>query len=270
MNSKRMLIVGLAFVASIVAVLFVRALVGGGAPKAKAEIIPPHPATSEVLVASTDLQPGTALTADSVHWQTWPKSAVDASFITHDAVASIDTVIKGAVVRAPMVSGEPLTAAKIVHADSAGIMAAMVTPGMRAVSIGISTESGAGGFILPNDRVDVLLTEQVSDSPRRFAARTLLQSVRVLAVDQTYREDHDQKVVLAKTATLELAPREAELVERAQATGTLSLSLRALGDGTASKSAAADTAPPDEDRAGAPATVISYGIAQTAGGRQGD
>ena len=137
--------------------------------------------------------------------------------------------ISGAVVRAPMVAGEPLTASKIVHTDSVGFMSAIVKRGMRAVSVGISTELGAGGFILPSDRVDVIVTQQASDSSHHYSARTVLKGVRVLAVDQTY-EDRDQKVVLAKTATLELTPHQAELLEGEHAAGTISLALRSLGD----------------------------------------
>lgn len=271
MNTSRVLILGVAALAAGAAALLARGLLGGGNEKAKAELPPPRPATVEVLVAASDLQPGTALTASSVRWQEWPKSAVDGSFIAQDTISDTSRIIAGAVVRAPLVAGQPLTTSEMVHADSAGFLAAMVTEGMRAVSIGISTETGAGGFILPNDRVDVLNTEQVSDSPRRFAARTILSDVRVLAVDQTYQEDKDQKVVLAKTATLELTPQQAELVERAQATGTLSLSLRALGD-NAQKSTAqakADLQQPDHSDA-QPLTIIRYGIAHASGGDQGD
>jgi pilus assembly protein CpaB len=269
MNTQRVLILGVAALAAGAAALLARGLLGGGTEKASASLSPPRPTTAEVLVAATDLQPGSPLAPGSVRWQAWPKSAVDASFITHDQVFDINRVIQGAVVRAPLVSGEPLTATKIVHADSAGFMAAMVGQGMRAVSIGISTESGAGGFILPNDRVDVVVTQQISDSPRRFAAHTLLNGVRVLAVDQTYREDKEQKVVLAKTATLELTPRQAEQVERAQAAGTLSLALLALGDNGSKKTTTADTAPPTGDASADKATtVIRYGIAHATGGEQ--
>jgi pilus assembly protein CpaB len=266
MNTQRVLILGVAFVAAVSAALLVRALTGGGTEKAKASLPPPRPTTSEVLVAASNLQPGTALTADSVRWEQWPKSAVDSSFITHDTVADFNSVIRGAVVRAPLVSGEPLTASNIVHADSAGFLAAMVNPGMRAISIGISTETGAGGFILPNDRVDVLVTTQISDSPRRFATRTLLHDIRVLAVDQTYREDKDQKVVLAKTATLELPPHEAEKMEQAQAGGTVSLTLRALGDYGSHEAAGTDT---NNDSDATALSIIGYGVGHPAGS-QGD
>jgi len=227
---------------------------------------------SEVLVAASNLQPGTPLIDGSVRWQEWPRSAVDPTFITQDTAPNMSAVIKGAVVRAPLVEGEPLTAEKIVHADSAGFMAAMVNPGMRAVSVAISTESGAGGFILPNDRVDVLETVLVSDQPRRFGSHTLLSAVRVLAVDQTFKEDKDQKVVLAKTATLELTPHQAEQIERAAAAGTISLSLRSLGDDGVHNvpPASADAHAGPADGATAPTTIIRYGVARVSGGEQGD
>jgi pilus assembly protein CpaB len=208
-------------------------MLGGGTPAVHAALPPPKPSTAEVLVASNTMQPGTPLTVNSVHWQAWPKSAVDNSFITQDQTPNLADVVQGAVVRAPVVAGEPLTATKIVHSDSAGFMAATLQPGMRAVSVSITTETGAGGFILPNDRVDVLVTQQNGNQQHSFRAKTVLSNVRVLAVDQTFKEDKDQKVVLAKTATLELSPLEAVSVEKAQASGTLSLLLRPLIDGNA-------------------------------------
>jgi len=266
MNTQRMLILGVAAVAAGAAALLARGLMGGGTQTAKAALPPPRPATVEVLVAASDLQPGTPLTVAQVRWQEWPKSSVDSSFITHEAAPDLAAVVKGAVTRAPLVSGEPLSVTKIVHADSAGFMAATVQPGMRAVSIGISTESGAGGFILPNDRVDVLVTAQISDTPRRFGASTFLHDVRVLAVDQTYREDKDQKVVLAKTATLELTPQQAEKVESEQAAGTISLSLRALGDSGAQSTTKADTR---DDASSSAVKIIGYGLPR-AGSMQGE
>jgi pilus assembly protein CpaB len=158
-----------------------------------------------------------------------------------------------------MLAGEPLTGAKFIHADAAGFMAAQLTPGMRAVSISISTDTGAGGFILPNDRVDVILTQQVSDTPRRFSSKALVSNVRVLAMDQTFSQDKDQKTVLAKTATLELTPDQADLVARSAAAGTISLSLRPLGENDATADAAAAKLHHADDGT---VTVIRYGIAR--------
>lgn len=231
MNNSRKLVLAGAGLAAIIVIFLVRGMLGGGTAPAKASLAPPPVAMSQVLVAASNEDSGTPLTPEMVHWQAWPKANVDASFITQDAAPNLSTVISGAVVRAPLLAGQPITTANIIHSNSSGVMAATLAPGMRAVSIGISTETSAGGFILPNDRVDVILTQQMTGGEQRaFHANTILRSVRVLAVDQTYKEDKDQKVVLAKTATLELTPEQAEAVERAQASGTISLSLRGLGD----------------------------------------
>jgi len=256
MNRQRVFVLAGAFVAAIVVAFLVSHFLGGGTQKAAAIPAPPKIAMSDILVASADLSPGTQLTSSDVRWQQWPKTSIDPRFITRDANPDIDNVVNGAVVRAPLVTGEPLTTSKIVeHAQGAGLMAAIVSPGMRAVSIPVSTETDAGGFILPNDRVDVIASQLVSDTPRRFRARSLLTNIRVLAVDQTY-EGKDQKTVLAKTATLELTPEQTEIVIAAQASGTLSLSLRALGEASDNS---AKTAPTSHETQ-AEADVIRYGV----------
>jgi pilus assembly protein CpaB len=229
MNTQRLIVLGLALVAAGGAALLVRTMLGGGTPKVEAR--PLAVPMSEVLVASSNLAPGQALSADQVRWEKWPTASVDSSFITHQSAASEDAAVKGTVVRAPFIAGQPITNTAIVHGDAAGFMAANVTPGMRAVSISINTDSGAGGFILPNDRVDVIMTRKFTQTdPPLVVAETILSDVRVLAVDQTYKQEKDTKAVNAKSATLELTPGQAEIVSRAQMAGTLSLALRPLGD----------------------------------------
>src|SRR3954453_10147268 len=164
MNRSRMIVLGLAALAAGVAVFLVRGFLGGGTEVGKAQ--PVAVSSVGVLVAASNIEAGRSVTPDMVRWQAWPKSSVDSNFLTQDSNPNPDQIIKGTVARAPIVAGEPLTNNKIVHSESAGFMAATVTPGMRALSIPISTESGAGGFILPNDRVDVLLTLQVSEQPK--------------------------------------------------------------------------------------------------------
>lgn len=290
MNRSRVIVlVAAAFAAGLVALLM-RGLLGGGTEKTVAAPAPRRIATTEVLVASNDIAAGTELTPQQVRWQSWPKSSVDSTLITQDEAPDLSKEVAGTVVRSPMVAGEPLTDSKFVHAGAVGFMAARLSPGTRAVSISISAESGAGGFILPNDRVDVLLTTQISDSPRRFATRTLLPDVRVLAVDQTYAEDKSQKVVVGKTATLELLPRQTETVARAAASGTLSLSLRALGDSNPSKalvaaaaakqlkqdpssanaSANGSTNPNDDGSYGGGVSVIRYGVSHANANQAGE
>ena len=141
---------------------------------------------------------------------------------------------------------------------------------MRAISITITADSGAGGFILPNDRVDVILTRKPdNNSPRGYARKTILSNLRVLAVDQTFRQDKDTRTVVGKTATVEVTPEQAEMVSSAQAAGRLSLALRPLGrrqSPTARTITRASIAGDDHD---GPVSVIRYGmIARPAGGRR--
>lgn len=257
MNRSRVIVLVLAAFAAGAVALIVRGLLGGGTEPVKAAIAPSPSATINVLVAATAIQPGTAMTSDLVRWQSWPKSSVDSSFIAQEGGADASAIVKGTVARAPMLEGEPLTNTKIIHGDAASFMSATLAPGMRAVSIAISTDTGAGGFILPNDRVDVLLTRQLSGQ-HNFGTTTILHDVRVLAMDQTFGQDKDRKTVLAKTATLELAPDQAAKLTRSAASGTISLTLRALGDNAnANAKVAAQTGHEDE----AQVTVIRYGIA---------
>jgi pilus assembly protein CpaB len=281
MNTKRIIMLCVAGLAAIAAALLARGMMGGGTPKVEARIAPPMP-MSDVLIASGNLQPGQALSAEMVRWQKWPTSSVDPSFITRNSVGSIGDIVKGTVVRTPLLSGQPITNTSIVHGDATGYMAATLNPGMRAISISISTDSGAGGFILPNDRVDLIMTRKTDGN--RAIASVILSDVRVLAVDQTYKEDKDTRTVIGKTATLEVTIEDAEKVARAQSQGVLSLALRPLSNGDAplagntGKSIASNArshapiAAGDDEEQGDQVAIIRYGVtretsASTQGGR---
>jgi pilus assembly protein CpaB len=259
MNTKRLIVLGFAGIMAIVAALLARGLMGGGTPNVQAKVAPQMP-MSDVLVTNNALQPGQALAADLVHWQKWPTSSVDSTFITREAGGSIDNVVKGAVVRTPLAAGQPITNVAIVHGNAVGMMAAMLNPGMRAISIPINTDSGAGGFILPNDRIDLILIRK--GEANRISSTTLLTDVRVLAVDQTFKQDKDTKTVIGKTVTLEVTPPQAEQVAKAQSQGMLSLSLRPLvsSDTVASNVPAAGRST-DQD-GGAPVSIIRYGVSR--------
>ena len=256
MDRSRIIVLVIAAVAAGAVALLARSLLGGGTQQTAAAPAP-QITMSEVLVASSALSPGSPLTPASVRWQNWPQSSVDPSFITRNAAPDISKIVQGAVVRAPMMPGEPLSTTKIVHSDAAGYMSAMLMPGMRAVSIAISADTGAGGFILPNDRVDVLCTVQPQES-HTAESGTILKNVRVLAVDQTY-ESKDSKSVVGRTATLELTPAQVEQIERAKVGGTLSLALRPLGDNET-----ADTKTPEQDNGTKEIDILRYGVLHAA------
>jgi len=271
MNTRRLVVLLLAAGAAGVVALLVRGFVGGGTKQAEARVAPAPVEIARVLVAATRLDPGKPVTPDQVRWQAWPVRSIDSSFIRQSGTTTSASIVDGAVVRAPMVEGEPVTFAKIVKSGSSGFMAATIAPGMRAVSIPVSVASVAGGFILPNNRVDIILTVMTNDTPRRGLTRTVLNNVRVLAIDQA-TENKDQKAVSdVKTVTLELSPEQARTMATAQAMGSLSLALRGLGD---DQTAAADpqkktNAAADGDDQSGIVTVIRYGLLRKSGGGGG-
>ncbi|HTC84313.1 MAG TPA: Flp pilus assembly protein CpaB [Rhizomicrobium sp.] len=264
MNTQRIIVLGFALVAAGGAAFLVRGILGGGAQVAAAKPAP-QIALSEVLVANVNLTPGQALSAEQIRWEKWPSSTVDPSFFTRAAVGNETQFVKNTVVRAMILPGQPITKTAIVHGDASGFMAATLGEGMRAISISISTDSGAGGFILPNDRVDVILTRKPEGSTGRGVARTILSNVRVLAVDQTYRQEKDTRTVIGKTATVELAPEQAEVIAAASQSGLLSLALRPLTDGV--NADGTDKTAPKKRTASAydgAVSIIRYGITGTA------
>jgi len=189
--------------------------------------------TVDVLVATKNLQMGERLVGGSVGWQSWPKSTVSSLMITSEANPDAKTKYETARARAAIFEGEPIIDKKLVLPNENGFMSAILPKGMRAISVTVSAETGAGGFILPNDRVDVLLTRKVDDGSNQKAAssETVLSNVRVLAIDQTFRpkgEEDKEFVVADKTATLELDPRQTEVISMAQDLGQLSLTLRSI------------------------------------------
>ncbi len=199
--------------------------------------------TVDVLIAKGDIGMGTAVSEQDFQWQAWPAATTGGSYITRKDKPNAIEELSGSITRAPFTAGEPIREAKLIKANgAAGFMAAILPSGMRAVSTEISPETGAGGFILPNDRVDVILSRKPRDSDSKTASsptsETILTNVRVLAIDQTVEEKNGQRVVVGKTATIELAPRQAETLAQSRQLGVLSLALRSLLD--ASKAAEVD------------------------------
>jgi pilus assembly protein CpaB len=234
MKAARILVLGIALAAGGAAAF----LVGSGdeekKPEAPAPVVQQFP-TVDVLIAKGDIAMGTAVTAQDFQWQAWPAATTGDSYITKKDKPNAIDELTGAITRGPFTAGEPIREAKLIRANGAsGFMAAILPSGMRAVSTEISPETGAGGFILPNDRVDVILSKRPSDDRKGNApppvSETILTNVRVLAIDQTVEEKGGQRVVVGKTATLEIAPRQAETLTQARQLGTLSLALRSLLD----------------------------------------
>jgi pilus assembly protein CpaB len=219
-------------------ILFV-ALTAGGAcawllmvAEPKSEVAAVHqPHMSEVLVASADLVPGQVIGEKDLRWQAWPNEAMSATYLTRAIKPDAAASLKGLMVRTRVVSGEPIMEDKLSR-SSAGILASMLPPGKRAVAIRVSAESAAGGFILPNDKVDVIqtMTQTGSQGQAENLGRTILTNIRVLAIDQKADDARGNAAVVGKTATLELSSDQAESIAIAQPTGTLFLSLRSASE----------------------------------------
>jgi len=190
--------------------------------------------TVDVLVAKSDIGLGQRVAPEDLQWQTWPAATASNTFIRRTERADATTQIAGSIARAPFIAGEPIRELKLVKANGSGFMAAILPTGMRAISTEISPESGAGGFILPNDRVDVILSKRDKNPDRTgpdvVNSEIILSNVRVLAIDQAPKEKDGQNTVIGKTVTLELKPEQAETLARARQTGTLALALRSITD----------------------------------------
>ncbi len=218
--------------------------------------------TTDVLVARSDIALGQTVTPDDLQWQSWPSSTASSSFIRKTDRAEAMSQIVGSIARSPFLAGDPIRETKLVKGNGSGFMAAILPTGMRAISTEISPETGAGGFILPNDKVDVILTKRDKGADRPGSAdsinsETILTNIRVLAIDQTVGEKDGQKVVVGKTATLELKPDQAESLARARQAGTLSLALRSLVDANKNDVAV------DESMKRDSVNVVRYGVPTT-------
>jgi pilus assembly protein CpaB len=220
--------------------------------------------TTDVLVARGDIAVGQTVTPDDMQWQPWPSATASSNFIRRTDRGDAQMQLGGSIARSPFLAGEPIRETKLVKSNGSGFMAAILPTGMRAVSTEISPETGAGGFILPNDKVDVILTKRDKNADKPGAndtinAEIILQNIRVLAIDQTVEEKNGQKVVVGKTATLELKPEQAEQLARSRQSGTLSLALRSLADANKVEAKSEDNTGGKRDSV----NIVRYGVSTT-------
>jgi pilus assembly protein CpaB len=264
MKIARLAVLGVAIVAGGIAALL--------ASRSDAPAPAPEPApavavnTVDVLVARKDINIGQTISAQDMEWVAWPTSAANPLYLRRADRPNAVEQLAGSIARVPIASGEPLREGKLINAKGSGYMAAILPSGMRAVSTEISAETGAGGFILPNDRVDVILSRRDKEAERltsieSIVAETLLSDVRVLAIDQTVEEKNGQKVVVGRTATLELTPRQVETLAMGRLMGSLSLSLRSLADSDPSKRG--DTPAPDDSGPTNRFNMVRFGVTTT-------
>lgn len=235
MKTARLAVLGVAVVAGLGAAY----LMMGSKPEpqpvrvVQAPAPPPKPREA-VLVAAHDISFGSVLTDADMRWQPWPEGAIPPGSFGQIEDPNAIAQVRNRIVRANVEAGDPLLADRLQKRNGSGYLAAVLPPGMRAVAIDLTDQgkSAAGGFILPNDRVDVIRTFHPDDAPGSFASETILANVRVLAIGQNVQEKAGERTVIGSTATLEMTAPEAEKVILAQRTGQLTLSLRSTSDDT--------------------------------------
>lgn len=262
MSAVRLFILVIAAIAAIALAFVVRGAFApkkaGDAPVVAAPTTAAGPRLAKVLVATRDLPVGTRLGAADMGWQDWPADNLNAAYVTDGAApqsrptgaaaiaartasdtagklfggAAVQSMV-GAVVREPILNGEPIVARKIVRSGEGNFLSVVLTPGMRAMAFPVSVDTAAGGFILPGDRVDVLLSRD-GGGEKGLITSTVLRNVRVLAIDQAAEPAKDARTMVGAAATLEVAAGDTESVAAAQAEarkgGALILALRAYAD----------------------------------------
>lgn len=258
MKPARLIVAGIAGVAGLLALLMSSR---APAPQKVAEApAAPQIQATEVLVAKSELTLGTSLNAENLAWVKWPQELAASTMIQRTARPNAMEELKGAITRANFFANEPIREEKIIKGNGAGFLSAILPAGKKAVAITIDSRgaSSAGGFILPNDSVDVIAVRQVDPSgrgPDAFRSTTLLSGIRVLAIGQNIEERNGEKAVVGETATLELDSGQAEQIVLAQRNGSLALALRSMADANKTNDDASGSSPTG-------VTIVRFGVSQ--------
>lgn len=245
MNRNVMIVLAGGFLIAVLVALLVQAGLSGAKKEAPAAAV--EESKVQIAVASKDVKVGTELSDDNMKWQDWPQRAVFPGAIVREGDKKPSEAIAGKLIR-DLKTGEPVMQSALVSPTAGNFLAASLDEGMRAVAISVNASSMVGGFVGPGDYVDVLLTYRRNinyDGPEnpeidnmiernldRHATETILQNVKVLAIDQSAMRGEDGKVKVGKTVTLAVDYKGAEILAVAMEMGSLSLSLRRLGDET--------------------------------------
>ena len=233
MSKMRIVMFALAAGSAVMAAVLAKGLVSKG-PEVQAEVVT-QIKTVPVLVAAKDIEVGERLAAGTIIWKDWPADNVLEAMITKEEKPDADVAFAETRARIQMFEGEVINEKKIVDPKTGGFMSAVLPKGMRALSVAISERSSAGGFIMPNDRVDILLTRKMQGSGGNSTAKTetVISNVRVLAINQIFRQAKEGEEVALKegqTATVEITPPQAEVIARVESEGELSLTLRSIAE----------------------------------------
>ena len=260
MKPSRLIVAGIAGVAGLLALML-----SGREPapvQVAAPSAPSEAKSTEVLVAKTDIALGAVITENDLTWAKWPQEMAASALIHRSARPNAMDEFKGSIVRQQFYPNEPIREEKLIKGNGSGFLSAILPSGKRAIAISIDSRgaTSAGGFILPNDHVDVIVTRRDPEASTKagsdvYSTATILTNVRILAIGQNIQEKNGERVVVGETATLELDPSQAEQVTLNQRTGSLALALRSM----------VDINKVDEKRvrsAGTGITVVRFGVSQ--------
>lgn len=229
MKKSRVIVLGIAFVSAAGAALLARNLVSAPSPERVVEERLIN--TTKILVAAQPIKIGSLVSGSQLKWQEWPRNAINSAYVSVAKNKNARKDYEKSIARATFQVGEPINVHKLIKANQGGVMAAILSPGMRAISTKIKEATSAGGFILPNDRVDVILSRKVkAQGETRYVSSTILTNVRVLAIGQNIEQQKGQQSAIGKTATLELSRSQSETLALAESMGDLSLALRSMAE----------------------------------------
>jgi pilus assembly protein CpaB len=231
MSPRQVIVLVVAAICAIGAIFVVRGIVGG-APQQAAETAEPI-AGEQVLVAARDIPQGAALAPSDLAVALFPQNSVNQSFVRVSQQPSAQADYVGGVTRRAFVAGEPITTASVVQPEGRGFLAAQLEPGYRAVAIEISRETAAGGYIQPNDHVDVIMTQKIDGQNGNDEVRSdiVLSDIRVIAMgDQTQTQTTGEAPaqIEAVVAVLELTAEDARTLALAEEVGDVTLALRGV------------------------------------------
>lgn len=230
MNKARLAILAVALIGGGTAAMM---LGGSPPPPAEPKVVVQQVPMDGVLVAARNIDVGTRIQPGDLRWNEWPRESIAPELIRRTNAPKALEEFEEAVARSQFFAGEPIRRERLVQGQKSGFLAASLPPGHRAIAITIDQTgaTSAGGFVLPNDRVDVISTTRDSAGVgESFESRTILSNVRVLAIGQNVQEKNGERTVIGSNATLEVDPGQAETLILAQRMGQLSLSLRSIMD----------------------------------------
>lgn len=264
MKRAQLLGIGIAGIAGLAAFVGMQSIVKQPPPKL---VVKEKVDSTQVLVAQTPIGLGSAATEANFRWQEWPKKSVNPSFITYELRPNAMRELRGSIARSSLIKDEPITEHKLIQPGKGGVLAAILPAGMRAISTRITDQTAVGKMILPNDHVDVILTQRKRDKNggEQHVSDTLFRNVRVLAIGTQLEAKEEQSNAQGNVATLELTSKQSEMLALANSMGEISLALRSIADLNADKNAdsSASKKKPEETTA---INVLRYGVKQRAYG----